>query len=123
MQRRMNMYSPSPIDTGIDTLIDVMLFLINRHRERILFTWVDRSPTMRHWQECVSRLIQWASGEQFHGWDFLKRVLAVIVIKELQRKLDCTDVNESLPQNDYGVHREVDLLPWLLDIYSPGSSR
>ncbi len=120
-QRMLNMDS-SLIDMGIDALVDITLLLIHRHRERILYMWVDRS-TMHHWKEYVSRLIRWASGEQFRQWVFLKRVLAIVAIRELQRRLDCADVNESLPQYDYGVHREVDRLPWLLDIYSPGSSR
>ncbi len=63
--------------------------------------------------------MQWASGEEFCQWDLLKHVLAVVVIEKLQTRFDATG---SLPEYDYGVHMEVDQLPWLLDIYSPGSS-
>ncbi|SJL12530.1 uncharacterized protein ARMOST_15957 [Armillaria ostoyae] len=115
-----NMYS-LPMRTEINTLVDIMLLLIKRHRERILYAWVE-GHSIVPWQKYILRLTQWASGEQFRQWAFLKRVLAIVVIRELQGRLRYTNLNESLPQYDYGVHMEVDQLPWLLDIYSPGSS-
>ncbi len=115
------------IKPDIDTLVDVMRLLINGHRERILYAWVQDcvSHPLAPWQECVLGLIRWASGEKFCQWTFLKRVLAIVVIKELQkpiRRYDI-DVNESVPQYDKWAYMEVNELPWLLDIYSPGSSR
>ncbi|KAK0235539.1 hypothetical protein EDD85DRAFT_843322 [Armillaria nabsnona] len=110
----------------IDTLVDVMRLLINGRRERILNEWVQGhiNHSYAPWRECVLRLIQWASGEKFCQWTFLKRVLAIVVIKELQKRLQRNriNVNESLPQYDKWAYMEVNRLPWLLDIYSPGSS-
>ncbi|PBK79234.1 hypothetical protein ARMGADRAFT_1021641 [Armillaria gallica] len=108
----------------IDTLVDVMRLLINGHRERILYAWVQRYSSLHFeiWRECVLGLIRWTSGEKFCQWSFLKRVLAIVVIKGLQERY-IGGVNESLPQYDKWAYMEVNQLPWLLDIYSPGSSR
>ncbi|KAK0217210.1 hypothetical protein IW262DRAFT_1396374, partial [Armillaria fumosa] len=91
----------------IKPLVDFMLLLINRHRERILYAWVE-GHSCSTWRHCVLRLIQWAAGEEFRRWAFLNRVLVIVVIRELQRRLHCTDFDE-----------EVEQLPWLRDIYSP----
>ncbi len=112
----------------IDALVDVMRLLIKGHRERILYMWVKSFPGSYHfeiWRECVLGLIRWASGEKFCQWTFLKRVLAIVVIKELQKRLReyRIYVNESVPQYDKWAYMEVNELPWLLDIYTPGSSR
>ncbi len=112
----------------IDALVDVMRLLIKGHRERILYMWVQSfsgSYYFEIWRECVLGLIRWASGEKFCQWTFLKRVLATVVIKELQKRLwrYDIDVNEPLPQYDKWAYMEVNELPWLLDIYTPGSSR
>ncbi|SJL12478.1 uncharacterized protein ARMOST_15905 [Armillaria ostoyae] len=117
----------NPFETDIDTLVDMMRLLINGHRERILYAWVHPSTYPPHcppppWRECVLGLIRWASGEKFRQWTFLKRVLAIVVIKKMQLQCGCTVGNESLPQYDKWAYMEVNQLPWLLDIYSPGSS-
>ncbi len=115
-------------EQDIDTLVDVMRLLINGHRERIIYMWMQSFSERYHfaiWQECVLGLIRWASGEKFCEWSFLKRVLAIAVVKELQKQLwgYGIDVNDSVPQYDKWAYMEVNELPWLLDIYSPGSSR
>ncbi len=104
---------------GINILVDFMLLLIDRRHERILYAFVE-GHSIAYWQVCISQLNRWTSGEQFRQWTFLKRVLAIVVIRKLQRY---TDDDEPLPQYDYEAHTEVDRFPWLLDIYSPGSSR
>ncbi|SJL12542.1 uncharacterized protein ARMOST_15970 [Armillaria ostoyae] len=106
---RMDTYS-RVIDTGIDTLVDIMLLLIDRHRERVLYAWVEGRCTIHVWKECVSRLIRWASGEEFRRWTFLKRVLAIVVIRELETRLDVSDDDDyelSLPQYDNEAYVEV----------------
>ncbi len=70
------------------------------------------------WPECLSRLVQWISRKhwQFCQWDLLKRVLAVVVIGELQNMLGHSTDNESLPQHDYDMYEDVDQLPWLHEV-------
>lgn len=111
-------------ETVMRSLVDFMLLLIDRHREHILYACEVESHSLMVWRQCVLRLIRWTSGEKFRQWAFLNRVLAIVVIGELPSRLDCTDFDESLPQYDYGVHSsEVEQLPWLLDLYYPGTSR
>ncbi|PBK79289.1 hypothetical protein ARMGADRAFT_1021608, partial [Armillaria gallica] len=114
------------IKPDIDTLVDVMRLLINGHCEHILYAWVQDyvRQSLVPWRECVLGLIRWASGEKFCQWTFLKRVLAIVVIKELQKRSwrYGIHVNGSVPQYDKWAYMEVNELPWLLDIYTPGSS-
>ncbi len=115
-----------------DSLFKVILHLIKEHNESILYDWA-RHPAMQYvWPVCLSRLVrwtsavpQWASGEleQFCQWDFLKRVLAVVVIGELQNMLGHSDDNESLPQYEYVPNKDADQLPWLHEVQAIGSSR
>ncbi len=104
-----------------DSLFQVMLLLIKEHHESILYEWARHPAMQKVWPECLSQLVQWTSGEKFHQWVLLKRVLAVVVIGELQNMLGHSDDNESLPQYDFDVYKDVDQLPWLYEI--PGSSR
>ncbi|SJL12508.1 uncharacterized protein ARMOST_15935 [Armillaria ostoyae] len=101
---------------SINGLFQVMLLLIREHNESVLYEWV-RYPAMQNvWPECLSRLVRWASGEQFRQWDLLRRVLAVVVIGELQNMVGHRDDGESLPQYDYDVYKDVDQLPWLYEV-------
>ncbi|SJL12513.1 uncharacterized protein ARMOST_15940 [Armillaria ostoyae] len=103
---------------SIDGLVQVMLLFISEHNQSILYKWA-RHPAMQNvWPECLSRLVRWASGEQFRRWTFLKRVLAIVVIGELQNMLGHSDDNESLPQYDYRAYTDVDQLPWLHEVGS-----
>ncbi|KAK0421913.1 hypothetical protein EV421DRAFT_2042960 [Armillaria borealis] len=108
----------------IDSLVETMLLLIKGHNESILYGWAQL-PIMRCvWLECLPRLVQWSLGEQFRRWDFLKRVLAIVVIGRLQSTLGYCDNKESLPQYDYEVYMIVaNELPWLHEVSSSGSSR
>ncbi|KAK0227464.1 hypothetical protein EDD85DRAFT_853837 [Armillaria nabsnona] len=115
---------------SIDGLVEVMLLLIKEHHESVLYDWAQHPAMQNVWPECLSRLVRWtskvpqrASGErgQFRQWDFLKRVLAVVVIGELQNILGHSDDNESLPQYDYDAYKHVNQLPWLHEV--GGSSR
>ncbi len=116
---------------SIDELFQVMLLLIKEHHESVLYEWLQHPAMQYVWSECLSRLVRWTSKvpqwplagerEQFRQWDFLKRVLAVVVIGELQNILDHSDENESLPQYDYDAYKDVSQLPWLHEV--AGSSR
>ncbi len=119
--------SETPLDLqryprfSIDSLFQVMLLLIKEHNESVLYEWA-RHPAMQNvWPGCLTRLVGWASGEEFRQWDSLKRVLAVVVIGELQNILGHSDENESLPQYDYDAYKDVGQLPWLHEV--GGSSR
>ncbi len=104
-----------------DSLFKVILLLIKEHNESVLYEWVQH-PTMQYvWPECLSRLVGWASGDEFRQWDLLKRVLAVVVIRELQNMLGHSDDNESLPQYTYPTFKDIYQLPWLYEV--AGSSR
>ncbi|KAK0431050.1 hypothetical protein EV421DRAFT_1855200 [Armillaria borealis] len=77
----------------------------------------------RVWPKCLPRLVQWSLGEQFRQWDFLKRVLAVVVIGELRNMLGYGDDKESLPRYDYEPYTAAaNQLPWLHEVSSSGSS-
>ncbi|PBK88640.1 hypothetical protein ARMGADRAFT_1115980 [Armillaria gallica] len=93
--------------TFIHLLFWVMLLIIKEHNESILYGWAQHSAMQNVWPE-----------EEFHQWDLLKHVLAIVVIEKLQMRFDVTG---SLPKYDYWVYMEVAQLPWLLDIYSPSS--
>ncbi|SJL12503.1 uncharacterized protein ARMOST_15930 [Armillaria ostoyae] len=101
---------------SIDGLFQVMLLLIKEHHESVLYKWA-RHPAMQNvWPECLSRLVRWASGDEFRQWDLLKRVLAIVVIGDLQNILGHSDEYESLPQYDYDVYKDVERLLWLHEI-------
>ncbi|PBK79524.1 hypothetical protein ARMGADRAFT_120670 [Armillaria gallica] len=86
-----------------EALFQVMLLLIKDHNESILYEWA-RHPAMQIvWPKCLSRIVRWASGEGFGQWDFLKRVLVVVVIGDLQNILGHSDEKKSLPQYDCDV--------------------
>ncbi|KAK0429789.1 hypothetical protein EV421DRAFT_1946285 [Armillaria borealis] len=105
-------------DFPTDSLFQVMLLLIKEHNESILYDWA-RHPTMKHvWPECLSRLVRWASGEQFHRWTFLKCVLAVIVIGNLQNILGHSGNNRYLPQYFSDAYTDVNQPPWLQEVFS-----
>ncbi len=59
------------IRPDIDTLVDVMRLLINGHRERILYEWVQcySRHSFAPWRECFLGLIRWASGERILPMD------------------------------------------------------
>ncbi|KAK0443154.1 hypothetical protein EV421DRAFT_2035467 [Armillaria borealis] len=108
-----------------DSLFQVMLLLIKEHNESILYDWARHLAMQNVWPECLSRLVRWtskvpqrASGEweQFRQWAFLKRVLAIVVIGELQNILGHSDDNESLPQYDYDAYTDADQVPWLYEV-------
>ncbi len=108
-----------------DSLFKVILLLIKEHNENILYEWAQHPAMQYVWPVCLSRLVQWTStvpqwasgeSEQFHQWDLLKRVLAVVVIGELQNMLGHSDNNESLPQYDYDAYKYVEQLPWLHEV-------
>ncbi|KAK0217207.1 hypothetical protein IW262DRAFT_1299161 [Armillaria fumosa] len=106
---------------SIDGLFQVMLLLIAEHNESVLYEWVQRPAMQNVWPECLSRLVRWASGEQFRRWTFLKRVLAVVVIGQLQNMLGHGGDSESLPQYDYEAYTDVDQTYRLYEV--TGSSR
>ncbi|SJL12545.1 uncharacterized protein ARMOST_15973 [Armillaria ostoyae] len=100
---------------SISTLCHVMLLLIKEHNEHILYEWA-RDPAMDIlWPECLSRLVQWTSGEQVRQWAFLKCVLAIVVIRKLRNMLDYDD-EEYLPRYEYEAHTDVNNGPWLREI-------
>ncbi|SJL12523.1 uncharacterized protein ARMOST_15950 [Armillaria ostoyae] len=115
---------------SIGGLFRIMLFLIKEHNESILYDWA-RHPAMQNvWPACLSRLVRWANvplrdlgdSEQFRQWILLKRVLAVVVIGELQNILGRSDDdNESLPQYDYDAYTDIDQLPWLREVAGSSS--
>ncbi|KAK0431047.1 hypothetical protein EV421DRAFT_2024730 [Armillaria borealis] len=103
---------------SINGLVQVMLLLIKEHNESILYEWA-RHPAMRNvWPECLSRLVRWASGEQFRRWTFLKHVLAVVVIGNLQNILRHSGNNKSLPQYYSDAYTGVNQPPWLQEVFS-----
>ncbi|KAK0443164.1 hypothetical protein EV421DRAFT_1805170, partial [Armillaria borealis] len=108
-------------ERDVNIFANITLLLINRRRERILYMWVGHSNA-RLWRRCLLRLIEWASGEDFRRWTFLKRVLAIVVIGELLAKLDSSDDNGHLPRYDNEALTEVNQLPWLREIPSPAGS-
>ncbi|KAK0183717.1 hypothetical protein F5146DRAFT_1007713 [Armillaria mellea] len=113
------------IEIGVDRFINITLLLIDRHHEHILYAWVEGKAwdfKTYVWGKYVEGLIQWVSGQEFCCWTFLKRVLAIVVIRELQTRIASRYCGGSLPEYDYEVHMEVEQLPWLLDIYSPSLS-
>ncbi|SJL12490.1 uncharacterized protein ARMOST_15917 [Armillaria ostoyae] len=108
----------------IDSLVEIMLLLIKGHNESILYEWAQLPIMRRVWLKCLPRLVQWSLGEQFRQWDFLKRVLAVVVIGELRNMLGYGDDKESLPRYDYEPYTAAaNQLPWLHEVSSSGSSR
>ncbi len=109
----------------IDSLVEVMLLLIKGHNESILYEWAQLPVMRRVWPRCLRRLVQWSLAEQFRQWDFLKRVLTIVVIGELRNMLGYGDDKESLPRYDYEPYTAVaNQLPWLHEVQvSSGSSR
>ncbi|SJL12457.1 uncharacterized protein ARMOST_15884 [Armillaria ostoyae] len=105
------------------TRLSRLLLLIKGHNESILYGWAQL-PIMRCvWLECLPRLVRWSLGDQFRRWDFLKRVLAIVVIGRLRDTLGYCDNKESLPQYDYEAYMIVaNELPWLHEVSSSGSS-
>ncbi len=79
------------------------------------------------WPVCLSHLMQWtltvpgwasSESEDFSKWHLLKRVLAIVVIRELQNMLGHSDNNESLPQYLYhcNAYKDVEQLLWLHEV-------
>ncbi len=61
---------------------------------------------------------------EFRQWYFLRRVLAIVVIGELQNILGHSGKNKSLPQYDYDVYEDADQMPLLSWVYEiPGFSQ
>ncbi len=102
-----------------DGLFQVMLFLIEEHNESVLYEWA-RHPAMQNaWPRCLPQLVQWASGEEFRRWDFLKRVLAIVVIRELQNMLGHSGRgNKSLPKYYSDAYTGVNQPRWLQEVCS-----
>ncbi|KAK0227510.1 hypothetical protein EDD85DRAFT_958121 [Armillaria nabsnona] len=95
-ERMFTRYYPYFWDDG---LFQVMLFLIEEHNKSVLYEWV-RHPAMQNaWPRCLPQLVQWASGGEFRQWGFLKCILAIVVIRELQHMLGHSGCsNKSLPK-------------------------
>ncbi|KAK0227507.1 hypothetical protein EDD85DRAFT_975207 [Armillaria nabsnona] len=106
-----------------DSFFEVILLLIKEHNESVLYEWAQHPAMQNVWPGCLTRLVRWAFGEKFRQWDLLKCVLAVVVIGELQNMLDHSDDNESLPQYDFDMYKDVDQLPWLYEVASSSSDR
>ncbi len=71
------------------------------------------------WPVYLSQLGWWTSGEEFCQWTFLKRVLAVVVIEELQNMLGhSSGDNESLPKYYSDAYTGVNQPCWLQEVYS-----
>ncbi|KAK0227473.1 hypothetical protein EDD85DRAFT_853879 [Armillaria nabsnona] len=105
-----------------DVFFSVVLLLISRRNEGILYEWARHPLAHEIWLVCLPRLVQWA-----HIWSsvgsrqlvILKRVLAIAVIGKLRAMLGYPD-EKCMPQYACVAQRDVIQFPWLLDVTSSG---